>query len=110
MSFVGWPPEAVSVLEQAVARHGGWALWERLRAVALVPTVLRGMLPWLKGYGRTFRLPGRVEIRPHEGRATFDEFPSAGLRGVFDRGDVRLEEASSGGAARASSADHRRTF
>jgi hypothetical protein len=108
MSYAGWPAEAVAIVEAGVARHGGWALWRRLRAVRLVPTALGGMLPWMKGVGRTFPLPAAVEIYPHETRTVLCEFPAAGQRGVFERGDVRLEGA--GGAVLAASADHRRTF
>jgi hypothetical protein len=106
--YAGWPAEAVAIVEAGVARHGGWALWRRLQAITLAPTALGGLLPWLKGFGRTFPLPATIEIFPHETRTVLHEFPAAGQRGIFARGDVRLEDA--GGVVLAESADHRRTF
>lgn len=104
----GWKGEARALLEAAVRRHGGWDAWRSLRTVNVQPNLLSGMLPWLKGYGRTFNLPSRAEIDPHAGRAVFHDYPTPGAKGVFERGSITLTDA--GGAVVASIADARGTF
>ena len=101
----GWNGDARALLEAAVRRHGGWDAWRALRSVSVTPRSLSGMLPWLKGYGRTFRLPARADINPHAGRAIFRDYPTTG---TFERGSVTLTGA--GGAVVASIADARATF
>jgi hypothetical protein len=103
-----WTGEAAALLERAVARHGGWVAWEALRCLTLAPRKLSGMIPSLKGVGRTFALPPRIDVFPHEYRAVFHDYPSAGHRGVYSAGAVQLDDAS--GAVVASSPDHRRSF
>jgi hypothetical protein len=68
----------------------------------LQPMSLTGPLPWLKGVGRTFPLPARVEIDPHRRRAVFIDYPGPGTIGIFEEGRVAL-----GGAP---PRDHRGTF
>ena len=93
--------DAENAIARAVDRYGGRARWERMR-LSLSPTRLRGLLPWLKGVGRTFTLPPRVEIVPARAEATFFDYPAPGDVGRFVAGRVAL------GAAPL--AEHRRTF
>lgn len=58
------------MIARAIERYGGRARWERLR-LTLAPTSLRGLIPWMKGAGRTFRLPARADIVPSRAEATF---------------------------------------
>jgi len=81
-----WTGEAGALLARAVARHGGEAAWEAVRRVTFAPRTLNGMLPSLKGVGRTFSLPGRIDVFPHESRAVFHDYPEVGQRGVFTAG------------------------
>jgi hypothetical protein len=104
----GWTGDAGALLERAVARHGGWAAWQALRCVAVELRALSGMVPAMKGVGRTFPVPPRIDVFPHEYRAVFHDYPSAGQRGVFSAGAVQLIDA--GGAVVTSSPDHRRSF
>lgn len=103
-----WSGPAREVLERAIERHGGWSTWQRLRSVTLGPRVLRGMLPTVKGNGRTFPLPSRFVLRPHEVEAEFVDYPAAGSRGLFARGYVRLMDSH--GAMTEYAATHRDTF
>jgi hypothetical protein len=104
----GWKGEAAALLERAVARHGGWAAWEALRCVTLAPRKLTGIVPSLKGVGRTFPIPPRIDIYPHEYRAVFHDYPAAGQRGTFTAGAIELVDAS--GVVAASSPNHRHSF
>lgn len=104
-----WTADATSVLERACERHGGWERWNRLRRIRLFPTLLRGLLPGMKGYGRTFHLPEHFEIEPHGRRTKFDGFPDDAHVGIFENGAVRIEDRQ-GARVIESSADHRRTF
>jgi hypothetical protein len=103
-----WAGEARALLELAVRRHGGWDAWRSLQTLIVEPRRLSGMLPWLKGYGRSFRLPSRAEIVPHAGTAIFHDYPNAGARGAFERGRVTLTDAS--GAVAASTPNGRSVF
>jgi hypothetical protein len=85
-----WSGPARELLERAIERHGGWSIWQRLRSVTLGTRLLRGMLPNLKGNGRTFPLPPQVVVRPREMEAELVDYPTVGSRGFFSRGDVRL--------------------
>jgi hypothetical protein len=104
----GWTGEARALLERAVDRHGGWAAWEALACVTLAPRRLAGMLPSLKGVGRTFPLPPRIDVFPHEHRAVFHDYPAAGGRGTFAAGSVELVDGT--GAVVESRADGRARF
>jgi hypothetical protein len=94
-------PDAAAFLARAVERHGGRERWARLR-VTLSPTSLTGLVPWLKGVGRTFTLPSRADIEPARARAVFHDYPGAGATAVFEAGRVAL-----GGAPLA---EHRASF
>jgi hypothetical protein len=85
----------------AVARYGGRERWERLR-LTLRPLSLGGLLPWMKGSGRTFRLPAHAEIVPARAEATFFDYGTAGGTGRFQNGRVALNDAPL--------AEHRQTF
>jgi hypothetical protein len=106
-AFSGWPDDARQLIEKAAAAHGGFALYERLRSVSLSLVELGGALPYVKGLGRTHPGPPRATVYPHERRAVFHDYPAAGQAGVFDGGDVRLEQD---GELLRESRDHRRTF
>jgi hypothetical protein len=103
-----WTGEAKALLDRAIERHGGRAAWDALRCVTLAPRRLSGMLPALKGAGRTFQLPARADVFPHEYRAVFHDYPAPGRRGVFEAGAVRLFDGA--GAIVESSPEHRRSF
>ena len=103
-----WTGEAGALLERAVARHGGWAAWEALDRVTLEMRALSGLVPAMKGVGRTFPRPSRIDVYPRAFRAVFHDYPAIGQRGVFDAGAVQLLDGN--GAAVAANADHRRSF
>ena len=103
-----WTGEARALLETAIRRHGGWAAWTACRSISVRPTTLTGLVPALKGVGRTFPLPGRVDLRPHDFVAVFSDYPIPGRRGVFNRGEVAL--LGDDGAVVASNADPRASF
>jgi hypothetical protein len=91
-----WAGAARALLEAAIRRHGGWDAWRALESIVVRPRRLTGFLPRLKGVGRTFSLPPRAELRPHEGRATFHDYPTPGRRGIFARGEVALFDEHGG--------------
>lgn len=78
------------MIARAVERYGGRPRWERMR-LSLSPTNLRGLVPWIKGVGRTFTLPPRVELIPARAQATFFDYPSPGGVGRFEAGRVALD-------------------
>jgi hypothetical protein len=75
----------------AIDRHGGWGLWRRLESISLSLVSLGGLLPSLKGYQRSFRLPHRAVVYPKAARTEW--FAGAAPVAVFERGDVRLLDA-----------------
>jgi hypothetical protein len=87
-----WPTSARLVLERACAAYGGAARWQRLE-VNLRPRRLVGLLPAVKGMGRTFVLPSRIRVEPAAGRATFEDYPAPGQRGRYRDGRVTLESS-----------------
>jgi hypothetical protein len=93
--------DAVALVERAIQRHGGRRRWERLR-LTLSLTTLTGLLPWMKGLGRTFPLPSRAHIEPSRARALFFDYPRAGETGLFEAGLVALGHSSP--------SEHRGTF
>lgn len=103
-----WSGDERALLEAAVRRHGGWDAWKSLRVLTIEPKVLSGMLPWLKGHRRTFRLPDRAEVHPHEERAVFLGYPTPGARATFARGSLTLTDDR--GAIVSSIADARPSF
>jgi hypothetical protein len=93
--------EAVAMVHKAIARYGGRARWERLRLTLTLET-MGGLLPWLKGEGRTFTVPRRVEIEPSRARVIFADYPEPGATSLFERGRVALAGAPLG--------EHRESF
>jgi hypothetical protein len=89
-----WSGPARALLDAAVRRHGGWDAWHSLRELEVRPQSLTGMLPWLKGAGRTFHLPPRAQVHPHEERVVFLDYPTPGATGTFERGRLALVDAS----------------
>lgn len=61
-----WSPEAVARFETAVAAHGGWDAWDRFEKVSLDLIEFRGLLPFVKGLGRTFEKPKTITVDPRK--------------------------------------------
>ena len=93
--------QARALVDAAIARHGGEA-WSRVQSIDLPVHSLAGWLPLLKGNGRTFGPPRRVEVDPLRARARFVDYPGAGEHGVFDGGRVALGDSKP--------VEHRATF
>jgi len=93
--------DAEEMIGRAIQRYGGVERWRRLR-LTLSPVYLGGLLPWLKGAGRTFRLPPRAEIVPARAEATFLDYERPGGIGRFVAGRVALGDAAP--------VEHRHTF
>jgi hypothetical protein len=94
MVSAGWTPKALEILERSRECYGGPGGRRRPRRIRLVPERLTGLLPRLKGVGRTFPIPQAIDIYPHERRTTFVAYPREGCTGVFDNGSVRIEAGS----------------
>jgi len=106
-----WPAPARALLCRAIDRHGGWSRWTRLEAISVHLVALRGFLPWIKGYGRSFQLGRSLTTFPKEIRTEFHEDTGQRHLATFDRGDMRLHGPETGRArAEGQSRDHRRTF
>jgi hypothetical protein len=97
------------MLDRACQRHGGLAVWRSLRRLTLTLHTLDGPLTWMKGLGATFPRPSAVDVFPHECRTIFHAYPDARRQGIFDRGDVRIENRDGRGVTD-SSPRHRETF
>jgi hypothetical protein len=85
-----WSGDARALLEKAVDRHGGWAAYAAFGVVSFKPRELRGLLPKLKGLGKTFRLPPRIDVAPRDHRAVFHDYPVVGRRGLYSNGKIAL--------------------
>jgi hypothetical protein len=107
MSRTGSPADRC--VARAVDWFGGEAAWRRIDVIRLFSKGLTGLLPLLKGNGRTFEFPEVIEVHPRERRTKFLEYPRAGHVGVYENGDVRIERTTDGEVVE-SSADHRATF
>jgi hypothetical protein len=76
------------LLDDVLAAHGGTQRWQSVSSITARGR-LSGLLPR--------RFPGNkltnftVEVRTAEPHTVLHGFPHAGLRAVFDRGDVRIE-------------------
>jgi len=104
-----WTGQALAVLQRACEHYGGFETWNALSQIRLIPDRLSGLVPWLKGNGRTFPLPSAFEIRPRERWARFLDYPNREQVGIFDNGAVRIEYcATSETVVRAD--DHRQSF
>lgn len=71
-------------LERVEARHGGRSGFEQVSAVSIQLQQMRGMIPFLKGIGRTFTMPERIVVYPHQQAADF----------LHADGTVRFERGS----------------
>ena len=91
-----WTPEATGIVERACAYYGGVDRFRSLRTIRLVPGRMSGLLPWLKGAGRTFPLPAAFAISPHERIARFEGYPDPRHVGIFHDGAVRIERLDDG--------------
>ena len=95
-----------ALLDEVLEAHGGLERWRAARTVRA--RVRSGGL-----LVRT-RVPGnrladyRLMVEVQEPRAVMDPFPRTGQRGVFDRGEARIE--GEGGEVLASRADPRAAF
>jgi hypothetical protein len=90
--MVSSSPDAMALVDKSIQRYGSQSRWERLHLV-LSPQAVGGLLPWMKGIGRTFTLPSRAEIEPRRARALFCDFPRPGETGLFAAGRVALGAA-----------------
>jgi hypothetical protein len=91
--YAGWPDDAVDLVERSIRTHGGWDAWKALEVIRIDPGWLKGSLPFLKGYGRTFGLPRRIELRPHRNVAVFEGYPNDETTGLYEKGTVSLVDA-----------------
>jgi len=85
-----WTQAGMKIADKAIERHGGWKAWENLSSIKIRPLNLSGMVPTIKGYGKSFYRPKVIEIFPKEQRVLFREFPHAGNVGEYLHGDVKL--------------------
>jgi hypothetical protein len=104
-----WTPLGTDILTRACDHYGGERTWRALRLIRLVPERLSGLLPWVKGAGKTFRLPSAFEILPHERRTRFLDYPDAEHTGIFENGVVRIERLDTRKVVMAA-AEHRQSF
>jgi hypothetical protein len=107
LRFVGWTDAARAVIQRACERHGGEKRWRQLE-LGLQVRALSGLIPTMKGVGKTFPTPGRILIRPASGTAVFRDYPAPGTHAHFDRGAIWLEDA--GGRRHSGTASHRASF
>jgi hypothetical protein len=104
-----WTPLGTEILTRACDHYGGERTWRALRLIRLVPERLSGLLPWVKGVGKTFRLPSAFEIAPHERRTRFLDYPDPEHIGIFEDGVVRIERRDNQKVVMAA-AEHRQSF
>jgi hypothetical protein len=98
------------LLQLAIERHGGSALWRRLRSVVIEVHDLGGPLPVAKGLGRTFPQPRTVEIFAPTRRVEFKDYPVPGNTGAYDRGAVGIVDGASARDAAQLHQGYRSTF
>jgi hypothetical protein len=91
-----WTLEAQQICNRAIARHGGSTAWNQFDSVMLKPISLGGLLPYFKGYRKTFTLPTYFEVYPKTRRVVFYEFPRAGEVAEFSRGDLKIVLSNKG--------------
>jgi hypothetical protein len=104
-----WNTQSLAVLERACDHYGGLETWQALSKVRLIADRLSGLVPWLKGNGRTFRPASVFEIQPHERRARFLNYPDAEHVGIYDDGALRLERSDTKEVV-AQAREHRQSF
>jgi hypothetical protein len=84
------------MLDVAIHRYGGEALWRKLDYVLLDIESIRGPLPAIKGIGRTFPHFGRIQVFPKQFRAVFHGCEGS-LLGEFDAGRVHCGDPVAAG-------------
>jgi hypothetical protein len=109
MTDATWPPTARAILDRACERHGGWGRWRRLEQIRLELGHFSGLLPSLKGLGRTFPAFRTATISPATGVTIFHAFPDDEATTIYERGAVRTLSRATG-AVLADSPRHRETF
>jgi hypothetical protein len=100
-TLVGAHPGAAAFVARSVDRYGGRERWQRLW-LKLAPHSLTGLVPRLKGVGRTFKLPATIDVQPARALAIFHDYPQEGSQGIFAAGRVAL--------GRDTPAEHRASF
>ncbi len=84
-------PAAVGTfLDLACDRHGGLETYQLTPKLSLQLADVGGWVPWVKGLGRRFAVPGAVDIWPRERRVVFYDFPQPGHTGIYDDGRVAI--------------------
>jgi hypothetical protein len=96
-------------LVRAFEYFGGEAAWRGIEVIRFFPIGLTGLLPMLKGNGRTFVFPDVIEVSPLQRTARFFDYRRAGDVGVYEDDSVRIERTADGEILE-SSANHRETF
>jgi hypothetical protein len=104
-----WTGPGSDILARACEHYGGIDAWNALRKITLLPGRLSGLLPWVKGVGKTFPLPAAFEISPRLGLTRFVGYPDPEHAGVFENGAVRIERMADGSVV-AKSENHRHSF
>lgn len=95
----GWSSEALTLLDRACRAHGGPECYESLSSLSLVPSRLDGRLLARRGLRRTFPMPSRADVFPHERQVILPDYPEAGYDGIFDKGDVWIQSREDGTVA-----------
>jgi hypothetical protein len=104
-----WTSQSLGVLQRACDHYGGFDTWHALRKIRLIPDRLSGLVPWLRGNERTFRISSTMEIQPHERRARFLNYPDMEHVGIYDNGAVRLARSDTNEVV-VQADDHRQSF
>jgi hypothetical protein len=104
-----WTGPGNDILARACEHYGGVEAWNALRKITLLPGRLNGLLPWMKGVGKTFPLPTAFEIRPHLAWTRFVGYPDPEHAGIFENGAVRIERMADDLVV-AKSENHRLSF
>jgi hypothetical protein len=104
--FTDWPAEARAVIERACRSYGGDDHWRRLE-LRLEMRALAGLIPAMKGVGKTFPRPGRMLVRPAARSVIFEDYPTPGTRACFEDGMIWLEDD---GRRHTGAANHRGSF
>jgi hypothetical protein len=79
------------MIEKAFSRYGHHALWNKINYIVIDINSIDGLIPRLKGIGKTFPQFGRVHIFPHELRTVFFDRSGTEL-GTFAAGTITLKD------------------
>lgn len=77
------------LLDDVIAAHGGAQRWQSVSSITARGR-LGGLLP--KRFAGNKLAHFTVEVRTAEPHSVLHDFPRTGLRAVFDRGEVRIED------------------